>query len=164
MEQNDLFWNLYLSEREFARHHENQRTTASNILAAIAAGLIVGFGSAIADGRVQIAISSMLMVLGLFGYFFCGKLTALIKLHNTRSYEYLKMLDETVGHNKVSEVKKKAEVENKKSYGLFHTLSLSSIWTYFHLFIFFVGLMFFLFKIDPFIPQIKQLLDLSRFA
>ena len=140
MEQRDLFWTLYLSERDFIKHHETQRTTASNIIAAIAAGLIVGSGSATTDPSVKVAIALMLMVIGLFGYFFCGKLTALLKLHGSRSYEYLKLLDADIGDSKISEIRKKADSDSKQEFRFFSKLRLHKIWSAFHLFIFFVGL------------------------
>ena len=74
MEKGDLLWSLYTSERDFIQHHENQRTNASNILTAIAAGLVVALGTEQLNEIIEISICVMLMAIGLFGYAFCGKL------------------------------------------------------------------------------------------
>ena len=88
MEKSNLLWSLYLSERDFIQHHENQRTNASNILAAIAAGVMVALGTDKLSVEVSVILSGLLVALGLFGWVFCSKLYALMKLHAERSYEY----------------------------------------------------------------------------
>ncbi|RAJ11759.1 hypothetical protein [Olleya aquimaris] len=145
MEKNDLAWNLYLSEREFIKHHENQRTTASNILAAIAAGLIVALGTDELSIEISILISFLLAVMGFFGYVFCGKLYALIMLHAGRSYEYLKILDTNYKEIDVVAIKKLAKTKNKERFKRFGKLGLNTIWRTFHLFICLTGVGLFIF-------------------
>jgi len=147
MEKNDLAWNLYLSEREFIKHHENQRTTASNILAAIAAGLIVALGTDELSVEISILISFLLAVMGFFGYVFCSKLYALIMLHASRSYGYLKILDENFKEVDVVTIKKTAKEKNKDRFKRFGKLGLNMIWRLFHLFICLTGLGLFIFYI-----------------
>jgi hypothetical protein len=147
MEKNDLAWNLYLSEREFIKHHENQRTTASNILAAIAAGLIVALGTDKLSIEIQILISFLLSVMGFFGYVFCTKLYALIMLHAGRSYEYLKILDANFKEVDVVAIKNLAKTKNKERFKRFGKIGLNTIWRIFHLFICFTGLLLFLFNL-----------------
>ena len=142
MEQSDLLWNLYLSEREFITHHENQRTSASNILGAIAAGLIVALGTDKLSPEVQVIAAVVLTVLGLFGYIFCAKLYALMKLHAERSYKYLAVLDETVASVDISSLKAEADRINKAKFKRFSTLPLNRIWAWFHLTICGLGIMF----------------------
>jgi hypothetical protein len=146
MEKNDLAWNLYLSEREFIKHHENQRTTASNILAAIAAGLIVAIGTDELSIEIQILISFLLSVMGFFGYVFCTKLYALIMLHAGRSYEYLKILDANFKEVDVVAIKNLAKVKNKERFKRFGKIGLNTIWRTFHLFICFTGVILFIFN------------------
>lgn len=147
MEKNDLAWNLYLSEREFIKHHENQRTTASNILAAIAAGLIVALGTDKLSIEIQILISFLLSVMGFFGYVFCTKLYALIMLHAGRSYEYLKILDANFKEIDVVAIKNLAKAKNKERFKRFGKIGLNTIWRIFHLFICFTGLLLFIFNL-----------------
>ena len=140
MDANELIWNLYLSERDFIQHHENQRTTVSNILGAISAGLIVAIGTGNLSNEIQILISFILFVIGLFGYLFCFKLYALITLHATRSYEYLKILDENYMEIDVDEVKNISKNKNKQKFKKIDTLGLNTIWNIFHLFISLTGI------------------------
>lgn len=151
MEKNELAWNLYISEREFIKHHENQRTTASNILAAIAAGLIVALGTDELTLEIQVLISFLLSAMGFFGYVFCSKLYALIMLHAGRSYEYLKLLDKEYKQVDVDKIKKKAKDKNKKQFKRFGTLGLNTIWRLFHLFICFTGVLLFIFFLSKLI-------------
>jgi hypothetical protein len=154
MKIDTLAWNLYLSEREFIKHHENQRTTASNILAAIAAGLLVSLGTNQLTIEIRILISFLLAAIGLFGYVFCWKLYALIMLHADRSYEYLDVLSVGFKELKIEEIKNNAKQANQKKFKFYGKIGLHTIWNWFHLFIFFMGLilvgvhlfMFFYFK------------------
>lgn len=139
MEKNDLAWNLYLSEREFIKHHENQRTTASNILTAIAAGLIVALGTGNLSLEIKILISLLLSVMGFFGYVFCSKLYALIVLHGDRSYEYLKIIEIDCKEVDIAAIKNIAKTKNEKIFKRFSKLGLNTIWKSFHLFICFSG-------------------------
>jgi hypothetical protein len=120
-----FLWSLYLSERDFIKHHEVQRTQASNILAAIAAGLVVAIGSGEMTPEVGFVISIMLMAIGLFGYLFCGKLYSLIQLHAERSYQYHKAA---------------AEQKHARKFKFFGPFKLNGIWLRFHVLVFIVGL------------------------
>ena len=111
MNKSDLLWALYLSEREFIQHHENQRTNASNILAAISAGLMVALGTDSLILEVRILISGLLIGIGLFGVIFCGKLYSLMKLHAERSYQYLNALDAEIGDVDIAQLKKAAKTD-----------------------------------------------------
>lgn len=143
MQKSELLWSLYLSEREFIQHHENQRTNASNILTAIAAGLIVALGTEQLNDIIEVSICIVLMALGLFGYAFCGKLSALIKLHAQRSYEYLRVLDEEIVQVDIKSLKAKAKDSHAEEHDNFSKVRLSSIWSRFHLFVFVSGIVFF---------------------
>ena len=142
MQKNDLLWNLYLSEREFIQHHENQRTNASNIIGAIAAGLTVALGTDQLNLSVQLIISLLLMILGIFGFSFCSKLYALMKLHAERSYQYLAVLDEEVASVQIAGLKKVADKKYKTKFRLFSKVPLNRIWTFFHISIFMIGVVF----------------------
>lgn len=135
-----FLWSLYLSERDFIKHHEVQRTQASNILAAIAAGLVVAIGSGEMSAEVGFVISIMLMAIGLFGYLFCGKLYALIQLHAERSYQYLGALEGALPELHIKEYKAAAEKKHSKKFKFFGPFKLNGIWLRFHLLVFVVGM------------------------
>ncbi|MEZ5997377.1 MAG: hypothetical protein R3B98_01635 [Hyphomonas sp.] len=140
----DMLWSLYISERDFIRHHEEQRVNASNILAAIAAGLIVAMGSVEMSAEVRLMISVLLMAIGLFGYLFCGKLYALIQLHALRSYEYLDALEAAMPGLDIGTHKASVKKQHKKRFPFFGRLPLNTVWALFHLLIFAAGVVFLL--------------------
>lgn len=142
MQKSEMLWSLYVSERDFIQHHENQRTNASNIITAIAAGLVVALGTEKLSPVIEIAVCIILMALGLFGYAFCGKLSSLIKLHAERSYEYLSALDEHATSLDIDMLKKKATQAHGNKKDRFSKVRLSTIWSTFHLFIFVSGIVF----------------------
>lgn len=142
MTKDELIWQLYLSERSFMRHHEEQRVNASNILVAISAGLLVALGTQEIDSTARTAMSLLLTGIGLFGFMFCGKLTALLKLHAERSYRYLQVLDKEVAQVEISVLKKEADAKSKAAYPVFSRFKLSKLWSRFHIFITLTGLVF----------------------
>jgi hypothetical protein len=148
-----LLWSLYLSERDFIKHHEIQRTTASNILAAVAAGLIVASGNIETSPVEGLIIPVLLMGIGWFGFLFCGKLYSLLKLHAARSYEYLEMLGREHPELEIIRVKGKVDAENKKAYPFFSGLRLNRVWSLFHLLIFASGAIFFFIALGEAAPQ-----------
>jgi len=161
MEKNDFLWKLYVSEREFIRHHENQRTSASNIMAAIAAGLIVALGTDQLSTEIRILISSLLTGMGLFGFVFCGKLYALIKLHGERSYQYLEILDKSYTNFDIKEIKNKAKAKNKDEFKGYKNLGLNKIWKLFHLFICLTGVGLFFYYLISFLTSLYPLSTVS---
>ena len=138
-EKAQLLWSLYLSERDFIKHHENQRTTASNILAAVAAGLILASGNPDIAPAQSIIIPVLLMGVGLFGFLFCGRLYSLLQLHAARSYEYLAVLSGDHPDLKIRQIKTAVEAANRKRFPFFATLKLNHVWAWFHILIFASG-------------------------
>jgi hypothetical protein len=165
-----LLWSLYLSERDFIKHHEIQRTTASNILAAVAAGLILASGNIETTPVQGVVIPVLLMGIGWFGFLFCGKLYSLLKLHASRSYEYLELLSREHPELEILRIKREVEAANKKSYPFFSGLRLNRVWSMFHLLIFLSGAIFLFMAIERIAPgwtlQIQDLLGqlVARFS
>ena len=140
MKKCDFLWDLYLSERNFVVHHENQRTNASNILAAIAAGLLVALGTGAITYQIQIAISMLLVMIGVFGYLFSIKLYCLIQLHAKRSYQCLEALDKEIAAGEIAKIKAIAKEDNESRFGRLHRIGLNRIWASFHLAITTIGI------------------------
>lgn len=130
-----LLWSLYLSERDFIRHHENQRTTASNILAAVAAGLIVAAGTGDGEFPYSIIVPILLMGIGTFGFLFCGRLYSLLQLHANRSYKYLEALEAEHPDLGIASIKQIVDESQKKKYPFFSRLKLNRVWAAFHVLI-----------------------------
>lgn len=133
MDDKELSWRLYQNERDFIRHHENQRSNASSILVAISSGLVVAVGSDLVDGWFRVAISIVLTLIGVFGAIFSGKLYELIQMHAARSYCYLDFLDQSSSEININEVKKRVAISQRKNYPVFSKISLNKIWFRFHI-------------------------------
>lgn len=140
MDKVDFAWSLYQSERDFIKHHENQRTNASSILAAVYAALVVAIGTTAASDWLQVLIAFVLCLLGIYGAVFSGKLYELIQMHAARSYEYLEFVNECFPELDVNEVKAKVKKSQKKKYPYFSSISLNKIWFRFHSFVALIGM------------------------
>jgi len=139
MDKVEFAWSLYQSERDFIKHHENQRTNASSILAAVYAALVVAIGTSAATDWLQVLIATVLFLLGIYGAIFSGKLYELIQLHANRSYEYLDFVNDCFPEIDVAEVKKKVKVKQAAKHPYFSSISLNSIWFRFHSFVAVIG-------------------------
>ncbi len=140
MDKVDFAWGLYQSERDFIKHHENQRTNASSILAAVYAALVVAIGTEVATEWLQVVVAIVLTLTGVYGAIFSGKLYGLIQLHAARSYEYLNFVNDCFPELDVTEVKAKVKAEQAIKYPTLSSISLNKIWFRFHLFVAFLGL------------------------
>lgn len=139
MNKIEFAWSLYQSERDFIKHHENQRTNASSILAAVYAALVVAIGTSAASDWLQVLIAFVLFLLGIYGAIFSGKLYELIQLHASRSYEYLDFVNECFPEIDVSDVKSTVKARQRKKYPYFSSISLNKIWFRFHSFVALIG-------------------------
>lgn len=142
MDSLDLQLSLYLSEREFVRHHENQRTNAASILIATASGLVALLSAQSFNSYDRTTVALMIIAIGIFGLLFCGKLSALIKMHTSRSYQYLSLIDDNEKDTDIKHVKELVKEEHMKKYPLFSRWKLSHLWSTFFGFIFLVGIFF----------------------
>jgi hypothetical protein len=140
MDNTEFAWKLYETERDFIKHHENQRTNASSILAAISAALVVAVGSDVTDGVFQIMTAIVLTLNGVFGAVFSGKLYELIQLHAARSYAYLDAVNAKFPEFRVSDVKSNVKKRQEEKYPYFSKISLNKIWFRFHLLVALFGL------------------------
>lgn len=137
----EFAWRLYESERDFIKHHENQRTNASSILAAVSAALVVAVTSGATSGWFQVATASVLILIGLFGAIFSGKLYELIQLHASRSYEYLAIVNANHKSIDVQEIKSLVKTKQTTRYPYFSSISLNKIWFRFHVLVAILGIL-----------------------
>ena len=133
MDSIEFAWRLYESERDFIKHHENQRTNASSILAAISAALVVAVGSDVTDGWFKLMTAVVLTLIGIFGAVFSGKLYELIQLHANRSYRYLDVVNAHFPEVDVNAVKAGVKEHQKSKHPYFSSISLNKIWFRFHM-------------------------------
>ena len=82
MDKNEILWKLYEDNRNYARFHELQRSTATNLILAVSAGLI---GLVTFDKNINLLdLPSVLFldVLGNFGAIFSAKHYERARLHS----------------------------------------------------------------------------------
>ena len=82
MDKNEILWKLYEDNRNYARFHELQRSTATNLILAVSAGLI---GLVTFDKNINLLdLPSVLFldVLGIFGAIFSAKHYERARLHS----------------------------------------------------------------------------------
>lgn len=140
MGKDEFVWRLYESERDFIKHHENQRTNASSILAAVAAALIVAISSDFTDGLAKMLVASTLAFVGFSGSIFSGKLYELIQLHASRSYEFLKIANESYPDIHVKDIKDRVKESQKIKFPFFAKRSLNRIWFTYHIIVMILGI------------------------
>lgn len=141
MTMEEFAWKLYESERDFIKHHENQRTNASSILAAVYAALIVALSSGLAEGVAALFVTTSLVLTGIFGAIFSGKLYELIQMHAGRSYGYLDIVNSKFPDIEIARIKESVKLKQKQRFRVFASISLNRIWFNFHCAIVFLGLL-----------------------
>lgn len=139
MDKDEFVWRLYESERDFIKHHENQRTNASNTLAATAAALMVAFTAGPPEVWAHLMISVALMLVGMFGAIFGGKLYQLVQLHANRSYKYLEIINTSFADVDATSIKNSVKTNQEVKFPRLSKINLNKIWYNFHIFVFLLG-------------------------
>jgi hypothetical protein len=124
----DVLLMQYQDNTEHRRDHEQERSTANNVLVAAAAALI----GAIVNGQVkrdQTGWAVAVVVIGLYGLFMTLKLTERADFHLARSQAIRKRLTEIVPTREAQHYMKEAEEKHRKQYPLLHNLRLWKLWT-----------------------------------
>lgn len=90
----DILWKMYEEHVTEGRHHETQRATVTNLVIAIAAGILalVTFDKAIT--LIDLPLTIFLIFLGVFGAAFSSKYYERFELHMKRAKEYRNALDD----------------------------------------------------------------------
>lgn len=140
MEIPDLLWRMYEDNREYARHHENQRSTASNLTMVVSAGIL---GLLTLDQKLNISdlpLTAFLFLIGLFGAVFSAKHYERVRLHLYRANQYLSRLETLVPGSDIDALKVAGSRETKNRFPVLYHVQLNKFWIGLHLFLSFVGL------------------------
>jgi hypothetical protein len=81
----DLIFKYYLQQWEQVRHCENMRSTFSLQLLAIAGGSVVGYFNSKGSSGLQIVLGSVVVAIGVLGYFVVRALEAAADIHIRRA-------------------------------------------------------------------------------
>lgn len=124
----ELLLSLYLDDIAYARHHEDLRSTVTNLILAIGAALggLIGFDEAINASDVPSA--TFLVMLGIGGAIFCYKHYERFHSHYARARELRLKLDSLSGLG-ILEMKRQADQKHREAFPITHKLSVGWLWT-----------------------------------
>jgi len=118
---------FYLEDIQYARHHEQLRSQATNIILAAGAvlGATIGFDDSISSADIPTAI--FLILIGVFGAAFNFKHYERYNLHYARAREYRSELANTTGL-KVVVMKEVADEKHRLNFPRSHKWRLVTFW------------------------------------
>jgi len=131
MDRSELFWRLYVNDREFLRHYDSQRTLSSNLVAAIASAVIVISFKPDLTPMQDLTLGGLVSLLGMIGYFQSRKIYSEILRHALRSHRYLEFSCESIGHGcheQILDMKKEIETLTDGRKGSLSKVPLNFIW------------------------------------
>ena len=94
MNAEDLLLSLFKDDREYARKHAELRARLSSVMIAIAAGTLALIVSDVGEAGTDRNFALIVVIIGIFGFFFQLKYAASERLHLNRAHEYFKALCE----------------------------------------------------------------------
>ena len=161
----DVLWNMYQEHCTHGRHHESQRSTVTNLILAVTAGIIaiVGFDKEITFQDLPAAL--FLIGLGAFGAGFSTKHYERFHLHMERARNYRNALDELLPQLNSSNqskrpyikaLKKDADERHEKEFlklqkWKLHTWSLHRWWLTLYVLIIVLGVILALVAVNNFV-------------
>lgn len=132
-DQNELLWNVYQEHCNWERHHEEQRSSVTNIFLAVAAGVL---GIISVDGKLTISdvpLAIFLVIQGLFGSLFVAKQYERFRRHQNLADQYRQSLNDNMPGAKIQELRKAGDEAHKRKYPLLSRLRLYHMWIGLHL-------------------------------
>lgn len=137
-EKTELLWRFYQEHCAWERHHETQRSSATNLVLVVAAAVLslVTINKSIDLSDLPLTI--FLIVLGLFGSILSLKHYERFKRHQTLAETYRKALDEDIPEAQILSLRSKAENRHTDDYratycSWIHRWRLHWLWIGLHL-------------------------------
>lgn len=140
MTPDDVYWGLYQEHTSQGRHHEEQRSTVTNLIIAIAAGILGLFALDQAPSAIHLLLAVFLFALGAFGALFTAKHYERFNMHMQRARRYRDEVDATVTDRRVAELKRIADGDARRDFPVLFGLRLFWFWIGLHLLIALIGL------------------------
>jgi hypothetical protein len=133
--QTDILWKFYQEHCTWERHHEQQRASVTNLLLAVAAGVlgIVTFDKQL--NNTDLPLTIFLIMQGIFGAIFSAKIYECFCMHQNRANHYRKALDFLLPDAKILKIRQDADNENEARFPKLHALRLHKFWIGLHLLI-----------------------------
>jgi len=139
-DSSDILWNLYQEHCAWERHHEEQRASVTNILVAIAAGVLSIITLSNGFTRSDLPLTIFLIMQGLFGSLFVAKQYERFTRHQRLAGNYRQALDGRFPESQILTLRKIAEEEQEREFRILSKLRLHHLWIGIHLLIGLFGL------------------------
>jgi hypothetical protein len=146
MDDKSLLWHLYQDNRVQAQFHETQRVNGTGLIGGGAAVIISTISQSGAYTRADLPLAIVLIVIGIFGFFFCIKSYERMQLHLNRCRVFLDMLDKIDSLHEISEIKNISDSNTRQQFPFASKLKLRLFWQGIHVMIALSGFLF-LFRI-----------------
>jgi lysylphosphatidylglycerol synthetase-like protein (DUF2156 family) len=136
----DVLWGMYQEHCTQGRHHETQRATVTNLIIAVAAGVLALLTFDKAINKFDLPLTVFLFMLGLFGAAFSTKHYERWSLHMQRARSYRNKLDALMFDNLINELKRDGDKKHEEEFKEEHKWQLKKIrlhqlWVSLHLLI-----------------------------
>jgi uncharacterized membrane protein YidH (DUF202 family) len=135
----EVLLDLYNEHCDWERHHENQRSSVTSILIAVAAGIL---GVVTFDGHINIIdvpLTSFLIILGCFGALFSAKQYNRFTQHQERANKIREALDTFMPDAKILKLRNDADEKSKKKNLIISKMRLHHFWNTLHILIALIG-------------------------
>jgi hypothetical protein len=135
----NILLDLYNEHCDWERHHENQRSSVTSILIAVAAGIL---GVVTFDGHINITdvpLTSFLIILGCFGALFSAKQYNSFTQHQERANKIREALDALVPDAKILTLRNAADKKTKLKNRVITKMRLHHFWNTLHILIALIG-------------------------
>jgi len=135
LDKGDMLWKLYQEHCTWERHHEQQRSLSTNLLLAVAAGIlgVVTFDKQL--NNTDLPLTIFLIMQGIFGAIFSAKIYECFCMHQNRANHYRKALDSQFSEARILAIRQDADDENQDRFPKLHDLRLHRFWIGLHLLI-----------------------------
>jgi hypothetical protein len=139
-DNSDILWNLYQEHCEWERHHEEQRASVTNILVAVAAGVlsVITLKNGLTSSDLPLTI--FLIMQGLFGALFVAKQYERFARHQRLAGKYRQALNDRFPESQIIALREMADQEQANTFRTLYRLRLHQLWTGLHLLIALFGL------------------------
>lgn len=142
MDDKALLWHLYEDNRAQAQFHETQRVNGTGLIGGGAAVIISTISQSGSYTREDLPLAAILIVIGIFGFFFCVKSYERMQLHLNRCREFLNILDEMDTSHDIIKIKNLADSKTKNEFKFASRLKLRLFWQGVHVLIGLSGILF----------------------
>lgn len=140
MEEKDFLWGMYQEHCNEGRHHEEQRSTMSNLIIVLSGG-VLGLMTIKDLSFNTWPLGIFLILIGIFGSLFCAKHYSKWKFHMMLAGRYRNKLEKYLPDTKVRDLRLEVGEEHKsKTNLLINKIRLHQFWIGLHLLITLMGI------------------------